>query len=245
MATVIENISSAKQFVEALAEPIGPPVAFRPNPSIKTKLQFVIAHNNIDVKLSNEEALSALRFEIMFRHKFRYRVPELHSRLQSLNSYINFQENVLTVVLLDIDGRGISPGEGTIVSIPFDHNQDFQVAAAFASSRTSGVNEINYTVSNDSSPDESIVLEQNDPNPFSNATKIEFRVASDVDAKIVIYDVGGALIRTLLESTLEAGVHITEWDGKDDSGRIVDSGVYYYRLYAGIYSVTRKMVFLK
>ncbi len=245
MAEVIENISPEENLTASLAEQKQPQVSFRPQTYAKTRLQFVIAHNKIEVKLSNEESLSALRLEIMFPHKFRYRVPELHPRLQGLNSYINFQENILTVVLLDIDGRGISPGEGTIISIPLNEDQDFQIAAAFASSRTSGICEIDYSVSNYNSADEFIVLEQSDPNPFSNVTKIEFKVASDVDAKIVIYDVGGALIRTLLDSALVAGVYRTEWDGKDDTGKQVDSGIYFYRLYAGVYSMTKKMIYLK
>jgi hypothetical protein len=205
-------------------------------------LTFVVSHNNIDVKLANEMAISALRFGIAFKSKFVCRPITFHPRIQNLNSYINFQETLFTVVLLNIDGEGITPGEGTIVSIPIDNRQDFQVTAAYAAKSTTAIKEIRHAVINES---DFIVLEQNDPNPFVTTTKIKFHTVDDAKVKVVIYNMGGALVRTLLDSSLTSGAHIVEWDGKDDSGNIVESGVYLYKLYAGIYSTTKKMLFVK
>ncbi len=150
----------------------------------------------------------------------------------------------MTLVILDIDGKGISPGDGTIASIPIDDEREFQVIAAYASTRMTGIKEIDYTVANENAQDY-ILLEQNEPNPFSTSTRIEFQIADDTDVKVIIYDVGGALVRTLLDSKLKIGSHSVEWDGSDDGGNLVDSGIYLYKLFAGIYSVTKKMVYLK
>lgn len=209
-----------------------------------SKLKFVVSQSRIDVKLTNETAISALRVELSFKDKFVYKPISFGTRLQNLDTYINFEETSLTLVIIDIDGKGISPGDGTIASIPIDDDQEFQVVAAYASTRTTGIKEIDYTVADENARD-NILLEQNEPNPFSTSTRIEFQIWDDTEVKAVIYDVRGALIRTLLDSRMEIGLHGVEWDGKDDSGNYVDSGIYLYKLFAGIYSVTKKMVYLK
>ncbi len=215
------------------------------SPEAATELRLVTGNSTIDVRLSNSVAISALRFEITFEKKFSYRAPDLSPRVQDLNNYINFQDNVVTFVLLDIDGKGIPAGNGSIIKIPVEGEQRFEVSAAFASTRTSGISEISYSVVNESADDETLILEQNDPNPFSGRTRLDFKIPNDADTKLVIYDVGGALIRTLVDMKLESGSHSVEWDGQDDSGKPVESGIYLYKLYAGVYSVTKKMVFLK
>jgi flagellar hook assembly protein FlgD len=60
-----------------------------------------------------------------------------------------------------------------------------------------------------------------------------------------IYDVGGRLVRTLVEGTLPAGEKSVVWDGRDDTGRPVGSGVYFCRLAAANYRETHKMVLMK
>ena len=209
-----------------------------------TSLRFIASNSEIEVRLTNDETISALRFEVVFDKKFCYRAPELAVRVQSLNNYINFQDNVVTFVFLDIDGKGIAPGNGPIIKIPRESNQGFDVSAVYATNRSGGISEIGYTISNDQAEDESLVLEQNDPNPFSGRTRLDFSIPSASETKLMIYDVGGALIRTLVDMRMEAGPHSVEWDGCDDSGKPAESGIYLYKLYAGVYSVTRKMVFL-
>ncbi len=130
-----------------------------PHSGTDTKLQFVVTSNNIEVKLSNSAAISSLRFEIDFGRGFKYKVPELCARIQNINTNIIFQENVLTFVLLDIDGKGITPGEGTIASIPLENGKDFKVTAAYASSRLSGLKEIEYTISHADSSDRNLSLQ--------------------------------------------------------------------------------------
>ncbi|HUI30451.1 MAG TPA: FlgD immunoglobulin-like domain containing protein [Candidatus Acidoferrales bacterium] len=217
---------------------------FAPSGTSDAQMKFVVSHNSINAKLVNKDPIAALRFEIEFKDKFVYRPITFSHRIQSLNSYINFQDTFLTIVILDIDGKGIPTGDDTIANIPIDDRQDFQVTGAYASTRTTGIKEIEYTVVNET--DENfITLEQNDPNPFNTSTNIEFWIAEDAEVKVVMYDVGGALVRTLLDSQLRSGTHEVEWDGKDDSGNPAESGIYLCKLYAGVYSVTKKMLCLK
>jgi len=90
-------------------------------------------------------------------------------------------------------------------------------------------------------------LSQNAPNPFNPATTISYSVpegaAAAVDMKV--YDIRGQLVRTLVNESKEAGSYTVFWDGTDESGRKVSSGVYFYRMRAGKFVQTRKMVLLK
>ena len=90
----------------------------------------------------------------------------------------------------------------------------------------------------------------NYPNPFNPETWIPFRLAEDVDVTLTIYDVSGCVIRTLDIGYSKAGAYESRdkaiyWDGRNDLGEDVASGVYFYTLTAGEYFATRKMLILK
>ncbi len=88
-------------------------------------------------------------------------------------------------------------------------------------------------------------LSQNYPNPFNPTTTVRFSLAENSRVVLAIYDVRGALVRTLVDGPRVAGEHRVEWNGDNDSGYRVSSGVYFYRLTAGQFQSTRKMVLLK
>ncbi|MDH3892503.1 MAG: T9SS type A sorting domain-containing protein [candidate division Zixibacteria bacterium] len=92
---------------------------------------------------------------------------------------------------------------------------------------------------------EDFTLFQNYPNPFNPATQIDFglKVASDV--RLTVYDLLGRQVMTLLDSRLDAGRHSTTWNGRDQNGQVVSSGVYFYRLKTPNSEETRKMILLK
>lgn len=88
-------------------------------------------------------------------------------------------------------------------------------------------------------------LEQNAPNPFNPTTVIRFTVPEASHVKLVIYDVAGRHVRTLIDEMRTANHYDATWDGKDTHGRAVASGVYFYRMQAGKHQATKKMVMLK
>jgi hypothetical protein len=88
-------------------------------------------------------------------------------------------------------------------------------------------------------------LEQNYPNPFNPATRIHFSIASGSHVSLRIYDVTGRLVRTLVDRRLAAGRRVESWNGADAAGRSVASGIYFYRLVAGDFVQTKKMVLLR
>ena len=88
-------------------------------------------------------------------------------------------------------------------------------------------------------------LHQNHPNPFNPNTTISFNLRERGHASLAVYDVAGRLVRVLIDGVKEAGPHDVNWDGKDNTGRGVASGVYFYRLEAGSFTETKKMVLLR
>ncbi len=91
------------------------------------------------------------------------------------------------------------------------------------------------------------ILRQNFPNPFNPATRISFSLPFPVHVTLTIFDVHGRIIQTLLdEHKPVAGTYSITWDGRDNSGTAVASGIYYYRLRAGgALQQTRKMILLR
>lgn len=89
------------------------------------------------------------------------------------------------------------------------------------------------------------VLFQNYPNPFKPSTTIAFELNTGGNVSLSIHDVNGRLIRTLRSGPFSAGVHRAEWNGSNEAGEAVASGVYFYRLKTGTYTSTKKMVLVR
>jgi len=92
---------------------------------------------------------------------------------------------------------------------------------------------------------ESIKLLGNYPNPFNPTTVISYNLKAESDVTLEIYNIKGQLVRTLVNDLVAAGPQKALWNGLDDSMNKVTSGVYFYKLSAGDYSSTKKMILLK
>jgi len=93
-------------------------------------------------------------------------------------------------------------------------------------------------------PDE-YALFHNYPNPFNPSTMIEYALPQESKVYLVIYDILGRHVKTLVNQTQEAGFKSIRWNGKNDMGQQVSAGVYFFRIQAGHYMKTRKMILLK
>jgi hypothetical protein len=93
---------------------------------------------------------------------------------------------------------------------------------------------------------EESMLEQNFPNPFNPATTIAFDLARPAAVRIGIYDVSGRLVRTLVDGKIAAGRHEIAWNGENNAGIGVPSGLYFYRMSTSEgFTATRKMILLR
>ncbi|MDZ4122541.1 MAG: choice-of-anchor J domain-containing protein, partial [Candidatus Cloacimonadaceae bacterium] len=88
-------------------------------------------------------------------------------------------------------------------------------------------------------------LKGNFPNPFNPETTIRYSVADNSPVTLEIYNVKGQLVKTLVNEIKASGNHSVVWNGKDNRGTNVGSGVYFYKMRAGKFSSTRKMILMK
>jgi hypothetical protein len=88
-------------------------------------------------------------------------------------------------------------------------------------------------------------LAQNYPNPFNPTTSIIFGLPRASQVRVNVYNLQGALVRTLATGAFSAGYQTMTWDGRDDNGLFVSAGAYIYRLEAENLNITKKMIYLK
>lgn len=105
------------------------------------------------------------------------------------------------------------------------------------------------TIAKDTKPVEPVLL-PNYPNPFNPETWIPYYIADDADVYLTIYDIRGMVVRQLDLGHQQAGYYIdrakaAHWDGSNNVGETVGSGIYFYQLRAGDFSALRKMVIIK
>ncbi len=91
----------------------------------------------------------------------------------------------------------------------------------------------------------SFVISQNYPNPFNPSTTIEYALPTRTNIKIEIYNLLGQNVRTLVNKEQLAGNHNVTWDGNNNSGQMVTSGIYLYKLTTHDFSSSKKMLLLK
>jgi flagellar hook assembly protein FlgD len=88
-------------------------------------------------------------------------------------------------------------------------------------------------------------LHQNYPNPFNPTTTITYALPKKEDVTLTIFNSLGRKIRTLVNEQQVAGNYEIKWDGTDDNGKAVPSGIYFYQLKAGTFTETKKMTLMK
>ena len=151
-----------------------------------------------------------------------------------------------------IDGTSVS-GSGLLAELTF-HLRDrrlatdtrFDLQQAFLAG---GVDDVRRVVAVESARlrPTAFALGKAYPNPFNPSTHIDFALAAESSARLVVYDVLGRTVRTLVraDEALPAGFYSITWDGRDASGHAVGNGLYFYRLTTPVFSRTGKMMMLK
>ena len=89
------------------------------------------------------------------------------------------------------------------------------------------------------------VLEQNFPNPFNPSTIIRYQLSEPTEVELRIFNIMGQEVRRLVEDHQSAGIYSVHWNGRDNRGRPLATGVYLYRLQAGAQTETRKLLLLR
>jgi hypothetical protein len=97
----------------------------------------------------------------------------------------------------------------------------------------------------------SFALQNNYPNPFNPTTTIKYQIPENAQVRLVVYNMVGQRVRTIVDQPQEAGYYSVEWDGRNNYGECVSSGIYVYRIsavrdgYAGSFVTSKKMNLIK
>ncbi len=98
---------------------------------------------------------------------------------------------------------------------------------------------------NDEIKPSDFVLGNNYPNPFNPRTQIGYSIGAESHVTVAVYNILGQHISTIVDEMKEAGEYTVEWDATDDAGEPVSTGIYFYRIQAGDFSDTKKMLLLR
>ncbi|OPX21603.1 MAG: hypothetical protein B1H02_07385 [Candidatus Latescibacteria bacterium 4484_107] len=88
-------------------------------------------------------------------------------------------------------------------------------------------------------------LYQNFPNPFNPITELRYQLPEASEVRLSVYNLLGQEVRRLVDEKMAAGAHSAQWDGRDDSGNPLASGVYLCRFRAGDFRQTKRIVLLR
>jgi hypothetical protein len=88
-------------------------------------------------------------------------------------------------------------------------------------------------------------LHQNYPNPFNPVTTIRFDIPQESHVRMDVYNVLGQRVRTLMNGTMQPGFHAVSWDGTNDMGKPLASGMYIYRIQSSKFTSVKKLVLMK
>lgn len=149
-----------------------------------------------------------------------------------------------------VDGQGVS-GDGKLVELIFKtdgatSSGDFRVSEGVLIGLDGAIDRLtNVDFARLSSLPGEYELDQNIPNPFNPSTVIGYRIPEAGPVRLAIYNLLGQEVRVLVDRHMEAGSFTATWDGKDEMGRQVSSGIYLYRIQAADFSASRRMLFLK
>lgn len=169
--------------------------------------------------------------------------------LPPLSEYLVEQNVRDGTALISFAGADAKIGSGEIMVVTFRPLRDMMDAVYGI--RLAGVqlNEgrIAVELANEGMPDVPVAyaLYSSFPNPFNPETTIRYGTPVPGRIDVVIYNLAGQKVRDLVSGVRDAGVHAAVWDGRDDRGRAVASGVYLCRLVAGRHADTRRLVLVK
>ncbi len=141
-----------------------------------------------------------------------------------------------------IDSAFVSPGGDFLLTY---NGSGTQVAPHFAGAALLSFPTDVQVISNGSLLPKAFALSQNYPNPFNPSTKIGFDVPKKAHVTLAIYNVLGQQVRTLINEELDANSYSVIWEGDNDSGVKVASGMYFYKLVSADFVKSRKMMLVK
>ncbi len=212
-----------------------------------TKLTFNFSQEGISIALESVKKIKGLQVELSNLGSL---IPENTVAASSFSKADYHQNNsFLRLLVYDDQSTALDAGKYLGASIPFllinpEEIVVENIIVADEMNRSIPDVEIEIQYENPNIP-LNYTLSQNFPNPFNPATVIKFSIPKDEFVTIKVYDIIGREIKTLFSGNTNAGIYLLNWDGADNAGMQVSSGTYIYRMTAGSYAESKKMIYLK
>jgi hypothetical protein len=196
---------------------------------------------NIPINISNANNILSSYIELNVDNKYA-EIEKVSSNLpDGWLTVNNYADGKLKIVMSGINA--LQNSEIAVVSLRLkDKEAKFTVNGSFKLNDNLGSTLSDLSVKQIPTQFE---LSQNYPNPFNPTTKIKYQVASDSKVNLTIYNTLGQKVKTLVNGIQEAGYYTIEWNGTNDFGQKLSSGVYIYRMEAGSFVKVNKMNLLK
>ena len=207
------------------------------------------------VNLDYDGALKGMQFDLTYDPELvTVGAPSLG--LVQDNVMITFnkvQDGLMKIVVADLEGEIIESTEKGFIKIPYSFSGNIldisglSISDIFVSGPKGVIADV---VSRTVSADVKLVpgvfaLHQNYPNPFNPKTEIMFDLPEVSVVDVAIYNLMGQKVKTLVNKEMTPGYHVMQWDGTNDKGSVVSTGMYFYTLNTNKYHAMRKMLFLK
>ncbi|MFZ2322475.1 MAG: choice-of-anchor D domain-containing protein [Ignavibacteriaceae bacterium] len=216
--------------------------------SAQTKVQLYVTKEGISVKLNSEYAIRGAQLEFKNINGNTSNMI-IDSRLGG--GYFNYSSNLLRVLLYDQAGNAvIDAGQNFMANIPFALNNPGDISLdkiILVNTENKKVKDISVEVIYSNAPEIPVEysLSQNYPNPFNPSTRVQFSVPKEGLVTIKVYNMLGQEVTTLFSGNAQRGMYTLNWNGKDKNGNVVSSGSYIYKMSAGDFTQSKKMIFLK
>lgn len=181
--------------------------------------------------------------------------PELTSLTKDLQLFSGTKDGIQKIGMVDLSGKNfLSAAEGTLVnlrangkdltSIKIKKATLFGVDAMPLDLDICGELRFKGSENSESTP-QHFSLSQNYPNPFNPQTSINYALPQDAQVRLILYNILGEKVKTLVDERQSAGYKMVWWDGRDERGDKVASGVYFYRMEADKFTDVKKMLLVK
>ena len=216
-------------------------------PGMNSKVTFYFTGEGISIGLESLKKVKGLQIEL---DNLGLSIPQNTVVNSIFNQSLFYQDNsLLRMLSYDDQSASLSAGKYVIASIPCKLNNPGDLVVhklIVADENNNSMDKIEVEILyEDPNMPNKYYLSQNYPNPFNPVTYVKFSVPKDDFVTIKIYNMIGQEITTLFSGFAKSGTHTLNWDGIDQNGKQVSSGSYIYRMTAGKFNQSKKLIYMK
>jgi hypothetical protein len=248
------------------AEPVIPDESAAPEKAVKTAApllkqtyfagattELAITPQGLRVNLNNSVPVRGIELRLRLKDTTAVdKINYLFSRAQGMTTAVKSSNRDITLLAYSLTNAEIASGNGSILRLPNITSLDQIDTSEVILSISSNIAVQSAVTTASASPSEyptTFELDQNYPNPFNGSTIIQYSIpdvrTTETKIAIHIFNILGQKVKTLVTGPHDPGKFKITWDGTNDEGARVSSGVYFYRLIAKNFLTTKKMIYVK